>query len=30
VETITHSPASLTFLFLISAVAVFIVHAVFK
>ncbi len=28
--TITHSPASLTLLFLISAVAVFIVHAVFK
>jgi SAM-dependent methyltransferase len=30
VETITHSPVSLALLFLISAVAVFIVHAVFK
>jgi spermidine synthase len=30
VETITHSPASLALLFLISAAAIFIVHAVFK
>jgi spermidine synthase len=30
VETITHSPVSLTLLFLITVVAVFIVHAVFK
>jgi spermidine synthase len=29
VETITHSPASLTLLFLISAIAIFTVHAVF-
>jgi SAM-dependent methyltransferase len=30
VETITHSPASLALLFLVSAVAIFTVHAVFK
>jgi len=30
VETITHSPFSLTLLFLISAVAIFIVHSVFN
>ena len=29
-ETITHSPASLALLFLVSAVAIFTVHAVFK
>ena len=29
-ETITHSPASMALLFLISAVAIFIVHAVFR